>query len=113
VATFDDATRIEDARQFISERLASVELPSGIDRPQLGPMSTGLGEVFHYIMRSENPNRTLEELRTLHDWVVKPELRTTQGVAEVNSWGGEAKQYHIIIAPEALVQYDLTMRDVQ
>lgn len=113
VATFDDATRIEDARQFISERLASVELPTGIDRPQLGPMSTGLGEVFHYIVRSENPNRTLEELRTLHDWVVKPELRTTSGVAEVNSWGGEAKQYHIIIAPEALVQYDLTMRDVQ
>lgn len=113
VATFDDSTTIENARQFISERLASVELPTGINRPQLGPISTGLGEVFHYIVRSEDPNRTLEELRTLHDWVVKPELRKTPGVAEVNSWGGEAKQYHVIVTPEALVQYDLTMRDVQ
>lgn len=112
VATFDDDTRIIDARQYVSERLATVELPEGIERPQLGPISTGLGEIFHYVLRSEDPSRTLEELRTLHDWVVKPELRKVSGVAEVNSWGGYEKQYHVVVAPEALLKYDLTLGDV-
>ena len=112
VATFDDDTRIIDARQYVSERLATVELPEGIDRPQLGPIATGLGEIFHYIVRSDDPSRTLEELRTLHDWVVKPELRKVPGVAEVNSWGGHEKQYHVVVAPEALLKYDLTLADV-
>ena len=112
VATFDDSTRIIDARQYVSERLASVELPDGIERPQLGPISTGLGEIFHYIVRSDDPNRTLEELRTIHDWVVKPELRKVPGVAEVNSWGGHEKQYHVIVSPEALLNYDLTLDEV-
>lgn len=112
VATFDDETRIIDARQYVSERLATVELPEGIERPQLGPISTGLGEIFHYVLRSEDPDRTLEELRTLHDWVVKPELRKVSGVAEVNSWGGYEKQYHVVVAPEALLKYDLTLGDV-
>jgi len=112
VATFDDETSISDARQYVSERLATVELPAGIERPRLGPISTGLGEIFHYVLRSDDPNRTLEELRTLHDWVVKPELRKVPGVAEVNSWGGYEKQYHVIVAPEALLEYDLTLGDV-
>ena len=112
VATFDDETRIIDARQYVSERLASVELPDGIERPQLGPISTGLGEIFHYVLRSDDPDRTLEELRTLHDWVVKPELRKVQGVAEVNSWGGHEKQYHVVVAPEDLLKYGLTLGDV-
>jgi cobalt-zinc-cadmium resistance protein CzcA len=112
VATFDDETRIIDARQYVSERLATVELPEGIERPQLGPISTGLGEIFHYVLRSDDPSRTLEELRTLHDWVVKPELRKVPGVAEVNSWGGYEKQYHVVVAPEALLKYDLTLGDV-
>ena len=112
VATFDDDTRIIDARQYVSERLATVKLPEGIDRPQLGPIATGLGEIFHYIVRSDDPSRTLEELRTLHDWVVKPELRKVPGVAEVNSWGGHEKQYHVVVAPEALLKYDLTLADV-
>lgn len=112
VATFDDDTRIIDARQYVSERLATVELPSGLERPQLGPISTGLGEVFHYILRSEDESRSLEDLRTLHDWVVKPELRKVSGVAEVNSWGGYEKQYHVVIAPDALLKYDLTLGDI-
>lgn len=112
VATFDDDTRIIDARQYVSERLATVELPSGLERPQLGPISTGLGEVFHYILRSEDESRSLEDLRTLHDWVVKPELRKVPGVAEVNSWGGYEKQYHVVVAPDALLKYDLTLGDV-
>lgn len=112
VATFDDATEITVARQYISERLSGVELPLGIQRPQLGPISTGLGEIFHYVLRSEDPTRSLEELRTLHDWVVKPELRKVPGVAEVNSWGGDVRQYHVVVSPEALVKYEMTLDDV-
>ncbi|MDP6779469.1 MAG: CusA/CzcA family heavy metal efflux RND transporter [Candidatus Latescibacteria bacterium] len=112
VATFDDATEITVARQYISERISGVELPLGIQRPQLGPISTGLGEIFHYVLRSENPARSLGELRTLHDWVVKPELRKVPGVAEVNSWGGDVRQYHVVVSPEALVKYELTLDDV-
>lgn len=112
VAIFEDEMAILDSRQLIMERLASVELPEGIERPELGPISTGLGEVFHYVLRSENPQRTLDELRTLHDWVVKPELRKVPGVAEVNSWGGLEKQYHVIVSPDALLKYGLTYDDV-
>jgi cobalt-zinc-cadmium resistance protein CzcA len=108
VATFSDDMPIYDSRQLVMERLASVELPEGIERPELGPISTGLGEVFHYVLRSDNPERTLDELRTIHDWVVKPELRKVAGVAEINSWGGLERQYHVIVAPEALVKYGLT-----
>jgi len=112
VATFDDNTNIYDARQFIIERLISVDLPEGIDRPQLGPISTGLGEVFHYIIRSSNPDRTLDELRTIHDWIIKPELRKVSGVAEVNSWGGFERQYQVIVLPESLIKYNLTLNNV-
>lgn len=110
VATFSDAMPIYDSRQLIMERLASVTLPPGIDRPEMGPISTGLGEVFHYVLRSKT--RGLDELRTLHDWVVKPELRKAAGVAEVNSWGGLERQYQVVVAPELLIKYGLTLRDV-
>jgi cobalt-zinc-cadmium resistance protein CzcA len=112
VVVFSDETRIIDARQYISERLASVELPEGIERPQLGPIATGLGEVFHYTLSSNDPNRTLEELRTMHDWTIKPQLRKVPGVAEVNSWGGYERQYHVIVSPPALIKYKLTLNDV-
>jgi cobalt-zinc-cadmium resistance protein CzcA len=112
VAIFSDETRIIDARQYISERLASVELPDGIERPQLGPIATGLGEIFHYTLSSSDPNRTLEELRTMHDWLIKPQLRQVPGVAEVNSWGGYERQYNVIVSPPALVKYNLTLNDV-
>lgn len=112
VATFDDQTHIYDARQFVLERLGSVRLPAGIEPPQLGPMSTGLGEIFHYIVRSENPDRPLDELRTLHDWVIKPELRKVAGVAEVNSWGGFERQFHVIVSPRSLVEHGLTLNSV-
>ena len=112
VVTFDDEVPIIDARQYTAERLASVRLPDGVDRPTLGPISTGLGEVFHYIVRSDNPNRSIEELRTIHDWVIKPELRKVSGVAEVNSWGGFERQYHVVVDPEALIEYGFTLADV-
>jgi len=112
VATFDDLTHVYDARQLVMERLASVALPPGIERPTLGPIASGLGEVFHYTLSSTNPDRTLDELRTLHDWVVKPELRKVAGVAEINSWGGFERQYQVIVNPESLVKYDLSIGQV-
>ncbi|MFW6387045.1 MAG: efflux RND transporter permease subunit [Thermodesulfobacteriota bacterium] len=112
VAIFEDEMAVLDSRQLIMERLAGVDLPEGIERPQLGPISTGLGEVFHYTVRSSDPERGLDELRTLHDWVVKPELRKVPGVAEVNSWGGLEKQYHVIVEPRKLIKYGLTYADV-
>ncbi len=112
VATFADDTSIYQARQLISERLQSVELPAEIPRPQLGPISTGLGEVFHYAVRSDRTDRTLTELRELHDWVIKPELRKVPGVAEVNTWGGFEKQYHVVADPDLLVKYGLTLEEL-
>jgi cobalt-zinc-cadmium resistance protein CzcA len=94
------------------ERLESVALPEGIQRPQLGPISTGLGEIFHYTVQSTKPDRTLEEIRTLHDWVIKPELRKVAGVAEINSWGGFERQYQVVVSPEKIIKYNLTLDDV-
>ena len=110
VATFGDETGIYLARQLVSERLQEVELPGGLARPVLGPISTALGEVFHYTVTSEE--RSLTELREWQDWVIKPELRKVPGVAEINSWGGFEKQYEVIVAPEQLIKYGLTFEDV-
>lgn len=112
VATFDDTASITDSRQYVFERISAVRLPEGIEQPQLGPIATGLGEVLHYVLRSENRGRTLEELRTLHDWIVKPELRKVPGVAEVNSWGGNVRQYHVVVSPNALLKFDLTLDEI-
>lgn len=112
VATFDDETSIYLARQLITERLQSVELPEGLGRPQLGPIATGLGEVFHYVVRSDDTNRTLTELREWQDWVIKPQLRKVAGVAEINTWGGFEKQFHVVAEPERLVKYGLTLEQL-
>lgn len=112
VATFSDETSIVDARQYVSERLYTVELADDFARPELGPIATGLGEVFHYILYSPKGTKSLTDLRTLHDWVVRPELRKVSGVAEVNSWGGFKKEFHVIVAPELLLKYELTLDDV-
>lgn len=112
VATFDDSTDIFRARQLIMERLQTVELPEGLERPQLGPIATGLGEVFHYVVRSTDTNRTPTDLRVLQDWVVKPELRKVPGVAEVNTWGGFEKQYHVVVETDQLIKYRLTFEEL-
>ena len=110
VVVFKDGTDIYFARQLINERLASVELPGGITRPEMGPVSTGLGEVFHYIVTGKGNDVT--DLRTIHDWVVKPPMRTVPGAAEINSWGGYEKQYQIRIDPDRLVKHELTFTEV-
>ena len=112
VATFNDNIDIFKARQLITERLQTVELPDGLPRPQLGPIATGLGEVFHYVVRSTDSNRTPTELRTLQDWVIKPELRKVPGVAEVNTWGGFEKQFHVVVETGRLIKYRLTFEEL-
>ncbi|MBX9787792.1 MAG: CusA/CzcA family heavy metal efflux RND transporter [Pirellulales bacterium] len=122
VVTFEDGIDIYFARQLINERLTTVVLPDGISRPQMGPVSTGLGEVFHYVLTYEGVDvstlpeakriELLTNLRTTHDWVVKPQLRSVRGVAEVNSWGGYEKQYQVRIDPDRLIKYELTFDEV-
>ncbi|MCL4735514.1 MAG: CusA/CzcA family heavy metal efflux RND transporter [Candidatus Omnitrophica bacterium] len=111
IVIFDDHTDIYRARQVIGERLQSVSLPEGIEPPRMGPITTGLGEVFHYLVSSSS--RDLTELRTLHDWVVKPILASVPGVAEVNAWGGNVKQYHVLLDPLRLVKYGLSLDDLE
>ncbi len=122
VVIFDDDTDIYFARQLINERIGTVELPAGIERPKMGPVSTGLGEVFHYVLTkpgvdfSKLPEdlriQELTELRTIHDWVVKPQLRSVPGVAEVNSWGGYEKQFQVRLDPQRLIRHELTFGEV-
>src|SRR4051795_6842693 len=82
VAIFEDGTDIYFARQQINERLGEAQLPAGIERPAMGPVATGLGEIYHYFLSSQVYDLT--ELRSFEDWVVRPRLRRVPGVAEVN-----------------------------
>ena len=107
---FEDGTDLYFARQVVSERLQTVGLPEGIDPPEMGPVSTGLGEIFHYIVSGDG--KSLEELTTLHDWVIKPRLRSVRGIAEVNTWGGLRKQFHVLVDPTRLIKFDLTMDEL-
>jgi cobalt-zinc-cadmium resistance protein CzcA len=110
VVTFTDGTDIYFARQVVNERLGGVQLPLGIERPKMGPVSTGLGEVFHYVVTGKANDAT--ELRTIHDWVIRPKLRTVKGAAEINSWGGYEKQYQVRIDPARLIKHSLTFDEV-
>ena len=113
---FDDATDIYFARQLVNERVAEVreELPSGADI-ELSPVSTGLGEIY-YLSLDNEPNSpkqySLMERRTIMDWLVAPQLRTVAGLAEVNTFGGEAKQYQVAVDPAKLAARDIDMREV-
>src|SRR5262245_32479395 len=110
VLNFEDGIDIYFARQLVNERLTTVELPAGIERPKMGPVATGLGEVFHYVVAGQGND--LSETRTIHDWMVKPKLRTVKGTAEINSWGGYEKQYQVRINPNLLIKYGLTFEQV-
>lgn len=110
VVVFEDGIDIYFARQLINERLGSVEMPHGVERPKMGPVATGQGEVFHYIVTGQGTEVT--DLRTIHDWVVKPPMRTVRGTAEINSWGGYVKQYQIRLDPNRLIKHGLTFDQV-
>src|SRR5262245_64372895 len=106
VVTFKDGTNIYFARQLINERLATVELAEGIGRPKMGPVSTGLGEVFLFF--KQRTAYEITELRTIHDWIIRPKMRTVRGAAEINSWGGFEKQYQLRVDPNLLIKHGLT-----
>lgn len=110
VVTFDDDVDIYFARQIVGERLATVELPEEIAAPRMGPVATGLGEVFHYVVTGTG--RDVTELRTIHDWYIRPRMRTVPGTAEINSWGGFERQYQVRIDPQRLIQHGLTFEQV-
>lgn len=114
---FDDETDIYWARQQVSERLQKVKdiIPKGIGMPEMGPITTGLGEIYQYVVR---PKKGFEsrynstELRTIQDWYVRRQLLGVQGVAEVSSFGGKVKQYEIAINPSQLHAMHLGIDDV-
>jgi heavy metal efflux system protein len=110
--TFSDSVETYFARQLVSERLNNVkeQLPAGIEAPQMGPVSTGLGDIYMYVLESET--RPPMELRSLQDWFVAPQLRTVPGVAEVNAADGSAKQYQVIIDPRALYARGIAVDEV-
>ena len=130
-AVFTDEVDLYLARQVVNERLAAVELPRGISRPELGPVATGLGEVLHYIVRNEDGSpdedrsgsgnkapsgehsrgegRSLSDLRTIQKWIVEPQLRSVPGVAEVNTWGGDDRQVHVRIDPVRLAEHEVSL----
>jgi cobalt-zinc-cadmium resistance protein CzcA len=116
---FTDATDVYFARQLVMERLIEVggRMPEGV-APVLGPVSTGLGEVYQYTLeRPDDGDRVLdqEELtrrRIVQDWVVRPLLRGIPGVAEINSQGGYVKQYQVLVNPDRMRHYKVTLQDV-
>ncbi len=117
---FADGTDIYCARQLINERLQSVrgQLPQGVE-PELGPISTGLGEIFMYTVeaaegarRPDGTEWAPEDLRTLQDWVIRPQLRNTPGVTEINTIGGYVREYHVTPWPDRLAAAGLSMNDV-
>ncbi|MCW3161629.1 CusA/CzcA family heavy metal efflux RND transporter [Chryseobacterium oryctis] len=114
---FEDNIDIYWARQQVAERLQQVqsEIPDGIGKPELGPISTGLGEIFQYVVRPEKgyeKKYDITELRTIQDWVVRRQLLGVKGVAEVSSFGGKLKQYEIAVNPDKLNAYGITINDV-
>jgi heavy metal efflux system protein len=114
---FDDATDVYWARQQVAERLQKVQtqIPAGIGVPELGPVSTGLGEIYQYVLRQKDgyENKYNEtDLRTIQDWIVRRQLLGVKGVAEVSSFGGRLKQYSAEVDPNKLLSYNITITDV-
>lgn len=117
---FKDGTDIYFARNLINERLqqAKSQLPEGIE-PGMGPVATGLGEIFHYAVHADNNARQpngepydATALRSLQDWVIRPQLRLVSGVTEINTIGGFEKQFHITPNPAQLLAYGITFENV-
>ncbi len=117
---FKDGTDIYFARQLVNERIqqAKDDLPPGI-KTSMGPVSTGLGEIYMYAVEAKPGAKkpdgepySATDLRTIQDWIIKPQLRTVPGIVEVNTIGGYEKQFHVLPDPAKLMAYRLTFRDV-
>ncbi|MEZ6243331.1 MAG: CusA/CzcA family heavy metal efflux RND transporter [Phycisphaerales bacterium] len=116
---FEDGTDIFRARQLVGERLteARESLPRGLAEPQMGPISTGLGEIYMWSVEATGPRPdggeySAQELRTVQDWIIRPQLRTVPGVTEVNSIGGYEEQFHVTPDPAKLMAFGLSFRDI-
>ena len=109
---FADDVDIYFARQLTQEKLlqARSEIPPGLGEPKLGPITTGLGQVYQYVVRGA---QSTTDLRTLQDWVVKYNLRTVPGVTEVLSFGGDVKQYQLRVDPRAMLQYGVSLTEIR
>jgi cobalt-zinc-cadmium resistance protein CzcA len=109
---FQDGVDLYFARQLVNERLTQAReaIPEGFGSPQMGPVSTGLGEVFMFTV--EGGGLSAMDRRTLLDWSIAPRLRSVHGVTEVNVWGGLPKQYQVVIDPARLVAFGLSLREV-
>ncbi len=111
---FKEGTDIYFARQLVFERLqaAREDIPAGVGTPEIGPNTSGLGQIFQYMLRSDDPKYDAIALRSLNDWVVKLLIMPVDGVTDVLSFGGEVRQYQVQIDPERLLAYDLNSEDV-
>ena len=114
---FEDDVDIYLARQMINERLKQAEgnIPKGVGTPELGPVSTGLGEIYQYVInnkKGQEATHSAMELRTIQDWIVRKQLLSVPGVAEINTLGGYLKQYEIAINTDKLKALDITVPDV-
>jgi cobalt-zinc-cadmium resistance protein CzcA len=107
---FDDDMDVWFARQLVLERIRGVELPPAASAPELAPVSTGLGEIYQFVVRSDQHSPM--QLRTLLDWEIVPKLRNLPGVIEVNTMGGELKQYQVVVDPSRLRASGLALLDV-
>jgi cobalt-zinc-cadmium resistance protein CzcA len=111
---FEDDVDLYFARQLVGERIqeARESIPEGFGTPEMGPISTGMGLVLFYYLEDTTGTRDLEEMRTLQDWVVKFQLQTVPGVTEVLGIGGHERQYHVVVHPEELLRYGVTLPEV-
>lgn len=116
-AVFSEDMDIYFARQLVNEKLkeAQEQIPQGIGSPELSPVSTGLGEVYQYIIRPTEQSKnkySAKDLRTMQDWIVARQLYGTKGIAEINSFGGELKQYEVVIDPDRLRAMGVSVSDI-
>lgn len=114
---FEEHTDVYWARQQISERLQAIsnEIPEGVGKPEMGPITTGLGEIYQYVVRPKKgyeDKYSLTELRTIQDWIVRRQLLGVKGVAEVSSFGGYLKQFEVAINPNKLQSFDLSVNEI-
>ncbi len=108
---FRDDMDIYFARQLVNERLqeARGQIPAGFGDPQMGPISTGMGLILFYYLKDDSHSYSLEDLRTMQDWIVKFNLQTVKGVTEVLGIGGFEKQFQVVVQPDALLRYNVTL----
>ncbi len=114
---FDDKIETYKARQLVAEKIkqAETEIPQGLGKPEMGPITTGLGEIYQYTLHTKKGYETkynAQDLRTIQDWIVRRQLAGVQGITEVSAWGGEVKQYEVSLDPSRLNAMNVTVDEV-